>query len=342
MIFKQACNKVKRTFFYLYLGREPIIWRSFARLGADLTMRNLDIFCPFGPYATQKTRVFGLSHCRASQVDKNFVKNELYLFSARSTIKFKIQALAKSSFFKRIKNPTQGKWCIYKFKNKTKFSLRSFYFVFFLFLKIDSQNLGLNLILDSLSSLNYFNKTSLLLINLYRISKLYKQILARVACMWPWPVGPRSSFHATLKHKQPIKALFLKRIKMQLLANQKLYNNLKFLNFDCNNCSSIPIFFKNQPFISRLKLVQLNSFSYSNFSLARPLLSITRFDTFYLSESLNLPIYPDKTNLQVHFLRNRVRKQILPAIRILVNPQFDTLLCNFSETHLVIKKVKLF
>lgn len=88
--------------------------------------------------------------------------------------------------------------------------------------------------------------------------------------------------------------------------------------------------FNFQPFYKKRVLIQRSVNSYY-FFLMRPLFSITRLDTFFICESLKLPIYPDKSNLTVDFLRNRVRKQILPAIRILLNPQFDTILCKFNE-----------
>ena len=75
-----------------------------------------------------------------------------------------------------------------------------------------------------------------------------------------------------------------------------------------------------------------------NFKLIRPLFLLTRLDTFYICKSLKLPLYPDKSNQEVQLLRNRIRKQILPAIRILVNPQFDRIMCNFSDSFFSIKK----
>ncbi len=68
------------------------------------------------------------------------------------------------------------------------------------------------------------------------------------------------------------------------------------------------------------------------FRLIRPSLSVTRLDTLYICKGLKLPIYPDKSNRKTFFLRNRVRKQLLPAIRVLLNPQFDEILCNFSDS----------
>lgn len=66
-------------------------------------------------------------------------------------------------------------------------------------------------------------------------------------------------------------------------------------------------------------------------SLIRPLLSISRNDVKKLCRFWGLPIYPDVTNQTVAFSRNRIRKQLLPALRVALNPQVDSVLSQSAE-----------
>ena len=66
-------------------------------------------------------------------------------------------------------------------------------------------------------------------------------------------------------------------------------------------------------------------------SLIRPLLSINRNDVKKLCRFWGLPIYPDVTNQTVAFSRNRIRKQLLPALRVALNPQVDSVLSQSAE-----------
>jgi tRNA(Ile)-lysidine synthase TilS/MesJ len=68
--------------------------------------------------------------------------------------------------------------------------------------------------------------------------------------------------------------------------------------------------------------------------LVRPLLSLNRHDALKLCKNMYLPIYPDVTNEKLQFLRNRLRKQLLPLLRYLFNPQFDKNLFYSSELFL--------
>ena len=63
----------------------------------------------------------------------------------------------------------------------------------------------------------------------------------------------------------------------------------------------------------------------------RPLLSLHRTDSKKLCSFWALPLYPDKTNQQLTFQRNRVRKQLLPALRYFFNPQLEKALFQLSE-----------
>lgn len=53
--------------------------------------------------------------------------------------------------------------------------------------------------------------------------------------------------------------------------------------------------------------------------LLRPLRKFSRFEFFKFCEFWNLPIYPDLTNLNVRFQRNRLRLQSLPYLKNFFN-----------------------
>lgn len=77
-------------------------------------------------------------------------------------------------------------------------------------------------------------------------------------------------------------------------------------------------------------------FFYSNknskkYKIIRPLLYLNRFDTKIVSCCLKLPIYNDKSNENIKFFRNRIRKQIFPLLRFFFNPQIDNLFFQFIE-----------
>ena len=63
----------------------------------------------------------------------------------------------------------------------------------------------------------------------------------------------------------------------------------------------------------------------------RPLMSLNRFEIGKMCLFWKLPVYPDKSNQKVNFLRNRVRKQLLPTIKIFFNPRIENVLLQFAE-----------
>ena len=90
----------------------------------------------------------------------------------------------------------------------------------------------------------------------------------------------------------------------------------------------------------RIRLLRVLIFSYNFFEpifykshpvLVRPFLSLTRFDLKKLCNSWEIPLFPDQSNQKVKYQRNRIRKQLLPALRFLFNPQIDTILFQFIE-----------
>lgn len=66
-------------------------------------------------------------------------------------------------------------------------------------------------------------------------------------------------------------------------------------------------------------------------TLVRPLLALSRHDVKQLCRFWRMPIYPDRTNEQLRFSRNRVRKQLLPMLRSFFNPQVDVVLSQLGE-----------
>jgi tRNA(Ile)-lysidine synthetase-like protein len=83
--------------------------------------------------------------------------------------------------------------------------------------------------------------------------------------------------------------------------------------------------------ISKNILVSLNKVNRKNIFLIRPLLFVNRFDLRKLCTFWQLPIYPDKTNENLSYYRNRIRKQLLPLLRFFFNPQIDKIFLQFSE-----------
>ena len=65
--------------------------------------------------------------------------------------------------------------------------------------------------------------------------------------------------------------------------------------------------------------------------VSRPLLKMHRFEIRQFIRFWKLPVYSDQSNKKTNFSRNRVRKQLMPTLRVFFNPQIDTVLLNFAE-----------
>ena len=63
----------------------------------------------------------------------------------------------------------------------------------------------------------------------------------------------------------------------------------------------------------------------------RPLLRLKRLETGKMCRFWQLPIYPDLSNQKLKFLRNRLRKQLLPTLKLFFNPQIENVLLQFAE-----------
>ena len=82
--------------------------------------------------------------------------------------------------------------------------------------------------------------------------------------------------------------------------------------------------------------------------LLRPLRKFSRFEFFKFCEFWNLPIYPDLTNLNIRFQRNRLRLQSLPYLKNFFNlhlfKQIDQIqkMINFENEYFQLIIQKLF
>lgn len=63
--------------------------------------------------------------------------------------------------------------------------------------------------------------------------------------------------------------------------------------------------------------------------LIRPVIILSRFETFKLSQFWSLPINIDSTNKLTIFRRNRIRHQILPTLKFFFNPKMDQAFLRF-------------
>ena len=80
-----------------------------------------------------------------------------------------------------------------------------------------------------------------------------------------------------------------------------------------------------------LIIKKLDDYKPSHLSVIRPLLSLSRYDIKKLCFFWKLPIYPDQTNQQFEYNRNRIRKQLLPTLRFYFNSKIDKILFQFLE-----------
>jgi tRNA(Ile)-lysidine synthase TilS/MesJ len=65
--------------------------------------------------------------------------------------------------------------------------------------------------------------------------------------------------------------------------------------------------------------------------MVRPLIPLNRGDLTKLCLAWGLPLYPDATNSDMASPRNRIRRDLLPALRILFNQHVDNVLSQSSE-----------
>lgn len=66
-------------------------------------------------------------------------------------------------------------------------------------------------------------------------------------------------------------------------------------------------------------------------TLVRPLLEITRAETAEFCRQFQLPIWPDATNQDLSYARNRIRLEVFSYLRTHFNPQVDRTLAQTAE-----------
>jgi tRNA(Ile)-lysidine synthase len=65
--------------------------------------------------------------------------------------------------------------------------------------------------------------------------------------------------------------------------------------------------------------------------LVRPLLEVTRTETFQFCQQQLLPIWEDAYNQDLKYARNRIRQELLPYLQTHFNPQVETALAQTAE-----------
>ena len=87
--------------------------------------------------------------------------------------------------------------------------------------------------------------------------------------------------------------------------------------------------------VHRCHTILPNIFWYStyktSYTVVRPLLNCLRCNITMSCISSCLPVYPDLSNLKMRYSRNRIRKQILPTIKLFLNPKVEKAVFQFSE-----------
>lgn len=69
----------------------------------------------------------------------------------------------------------------------------------------------------------------------------------------------------------------------------------------------------------------------SNITLVRPLLTVSRWETWEFCQQFQLPIWEDIVNANLDYARNRIRQELLPYLKDNFNPQIETTLSQTSE-----------
>lgn len=65
--------------------------------------------------------------------------------------------------------------------------------------------------------------------------------------------------------------------------------------------------------------------------LVRPLLNVSRAETFEFCQQFQLPIWEDAANQNLKYARNRIRTHLLPYLQTHFNPQVETALARTAE-----------
>ena len=107
------------------------------------------------------------------------------------------------------------------------------------------------------------------------------------------------------------------------LANYYNYNYVATGHTQTDNIETFLLNLIRGSSFLNLQLIKKTSKIKTNKFLIRPLLEFSRTDLFLLSRRLMLPLYKDETNKKKYFLRNRIRNQLIPYLKIFFNLNFD-------------------
>jgi tRNA(Ile)-lysidine synthase len=66
-------------------------------------------------------------------------------------------------------------------------------------------------------------------------------------------------------------------------------------------------------------------------NLVRPLLNVTRQETFEFCQQFQLPIWEDALNQNLKYARNRIRTEVIPYLKTHFNPRLETALAQTTE-----------
>lgn len=69
----------------------------------------------------------------------------------------------------------------------------------------------------------------------------------------------------------------------------------------------------------------------NNICYCRPLLGITRLETCVICKGWSLPSYSDNSNHSLCYTRNKIRKNVLPILRRILNPRLEKTVCQFAD-----------
>lgn len=121
-----------------------------------------------------------------------------------------------------------------------------------------------------------------------------------------------------LKKKQNLQSFFIQNKFFQKQKPGKGYEKISTTNR------------KNFHLLEK-KLFFLLKIKTTGFSINRPLLTKSRFSIQQICTNWKLPLFPDITNKENFYHRNRLRQQLLPILRFFFNPKIDFILLRYSK-----------
>jgi tRNA(Ile)-lysidine synthase TilS/MesJ len=87
-------------------------------------------------------------------------------------------------------------------------------------------------------------------------------------------------------------------------------------------------------FLSKFSFFTLKkdkSYLLENIILKRPLMGITRLETCFVCNGWRIPSYSDNSNASLCYTRNKIRIEVLPILRRILNPRLEKTISRFAE-----------